>query len=393
MNRPLKVLHVLPSLDESYGGPLRLVLDLSTQAEGEALTSEVLGMGSLSVRDNPLPVSRIHAISANGDRFAFSADLRPWLRSHVRQFQGVVVHGAWTYPNWAVAQECTAAGVPFAYYPHGMLERWAIYGQGPLKAAKKWAYWLARERHVAKSACCTFFTTEIERQRTVEVFGEFGPSRLLRPYGLGLDPVAQAFPDNPALTQTEGATIGLFLGRLHPKKNVEFLIEAWAQARMTPPARLVIAGSGEPAYEKYLRDLAQRRLGPELVQFTGFVSGSDKRYLLQRADWFLLSSKQENFGVAVLEAVEQGCAVAISDQVYLCESFRPQSEVLPLKLDAWTRFFAERFGDPTWRDQTRDEDRTHLAATYRLDQILNQWRDTLTMVFGDHRVALPAKTR
>lgn len=358
------------------------MLDLSARADGDRLISHIVGIGKLSVKDNPMDASRIHSLPAaarNG--YAYSPVLRRWLRERLPRYAGVVIHGAWTYAGWAAASECLRAGVPYAYYPHGMLEAWAMRGQGPAKALKKFVYWHWRERDVARNARCVFFTTEREQRSTGRVLTIDSPQAILRPYGIetSVDPTAS--PANPSLVQPAGSRVGLFLGRLHFKKNIQLLLEAWHTARMPPLWRLVIAGSGDSEYKSLLRRTTMRLGLADSVQFVGFVTGRDKRYLLQHADWFLLPSLQENFGIAVLEAVEQGCAVAISDCVYLAESFRPESEVLPLRASAWVEFFQSRMQDPEWRARVAREDREHLSRTFSMEGIVRQWRDTFLSLF------------
>src|SRR5262245_51809695 len=110
---PCKILHVLPSLNEAYGGPLRLVLDISARAEGPSFSSQIVGVGPATIKDNPLDASRIHSVpAARSGGYSYSAELRPWLRRHLPEFDGVVVHGAWTYPGWAAATECRRTGLP-----------------------------------------------------------------------------------------------------------------------------------------------------------------------------------------------------------------------------------------------------------------------------------------
>ncbi len=376
MANPIRILHVLPSLDERYGGPLRLVLDLSAATAGPGFASEVLGVGPIELRDNPLPAEAIHSIEGRPGAYAYSPALGPWLRANLNRYQALVIHGAWTYPGWVTAQAARAAGIPYGYFPHGMLEQWAVWGQGWIKRAKKLLYWQWREQSVVNGAARVFFTTRLEQDRSRPLTGPLGHAEILRPYGM-LPAAPAAEPANPGLRLDPGLTVGLFLGRLHPKKNVELLLEAWSAAGMPPEARLVIAGGGEAAYEAQLRKRAAELPQMGNVIFTGFVAGADKDYLLSRADWFLLPSRQENFGVAVLEAISRGCAVAISEQVYLCESFRPESAVLPVDQAAWTRFLTDRFSDREWRNQTRDRDREHLAAEYAEARILRQWRSAL----------------
>src|SRR5579863_7230582 len=138
----MRVLHVLPSLDQMYGGPISAVLELSARGFEFGLTSEVLGFGDNRLFDCPLAADRIHELPQNRPRsYCYSRDLRGWLRARVASYEGVVLHGMWLYPNWAAAEECMASSVPYACFPHGMLEPWPIRGQGLLKRAKKTAYW------------------------------------------------------------------------------------------------------------------------------------------------------------------------------------------------------------------------------------------------------------
>ena len=380
----VKVLHVLTSLDERYGGPLRVVLDLSAPSESLGLNSEILGLGDSVIHDNPVHPSKIHSVPLGtiGRSYGYSPQLREWLRVHLRRFDGVVIHGAWTYHGWAVATECRRTGTPYAYFPHGMLEKWALHGQGTLKSLKKRLYWQLFESRVCEGSVCTFFTTLREKALSPFAVNSSRQTSLLRPFGMSRDLAVVRSPSNRAIRQPDGMNVALFLGRLHPKKNLGMLIEAWHLARMPDEWRLVIAGVGDEDYQRGLRARVETLGLTTQIQFTGFVHGDDKSYLLQRAAWFLLPSSQENFGVAVLEAVQQGCAVAISDGVYLSESFRPDSAVLPVTTKAWTDFFATRMQDLAWRQTVRDSDRDHLLNEFGMDQVVGSWAETLTRVFS-----------
>jgi glycosyltransferase involved in cell wall biosynthesis len=378
--RPRRVLHVLASLDQRYGGPLRAVLDLCAAGESLGVHSEIVGLGELNVPDNPFPAGRIHSLPAAGP-WRYSSQLRPWLRANLGRFHGVVLHGLWLYPNWAAALECQAARKPYACFPHGMLEPWAVYGQGLLKAAKKLVYWAFRERRVCQSACHILYTTGRERDLAAGLVTLRPASSILAPFGFSPDIPPRVNPVRSELLQPAGTRLALFLGRIHPKKNPALLVRAWAAARMPSEWRLVIAGSGDPACVEETQALA-RTLGiAGSVVFPGFVSGDDRAYLLQRADWFLLPSSQENFGIAVLEAIEQGCAVAISDSVYLSEAFRPESVVLPVAASAWTAFFRTRMRDRAWRDETAEKDRRHLLGRFSAEQVSREWSHTWLRLF------------
>ncbi len=378
-----RILHIVPSLDQAHGGPLRLVLDLSAKALPLGLESEVAGPGPHHAAAKPRPPRRIHAWP--GDRSPPGgpcSQLAPWLRANLPRFQGVVIHGAWLFPGWAAARECRRASVPYAYYPHGMLERWAVTGQGRAKEIKTRLYWTLRERAIAASAVAVLFTTGKERDLTRQTFRIPVPDRILAPYGFALEPTPAPAPANPALLQPPGSRVALFLGRLHPKKNPALLIEAWRRAAPPPHWRLLFAGSGDPAFEQHLASLVHEAGLQSSILFTGFLSGSDKQYLLQRADWFLLPSSQENFGIAVLEAIENGAAVALSPGVYLTERFPPETEILPLDPNAWAEFFRLRMADDQWRIRVRDGNRRHLLHQFAMPRIVENWVDTFSSLFS-----------
>jgi glycosyltransferase involved in cell wall biosynthesis len=100
----------------------------------------------------------------------------------------------------------------------------------------------------------------------------------------------------------------LFLGRIHPKKGLLNLIDAWGKVR---PAhwRLCIAGPDE---EGHLTEVLKkvRMLGlEESVNYIGEVEGETKSATFEKADLFVLPSFSENFGVVVAEALAHGVPV------------------------------------------------------------------------------------
>ncbi|NJL73316.1 MAG: glycosyltransferase [Candidatus Competibacteraceae bacterium] len=115
----------------------------------------------------------------------------------------------------------------------------------------------------------------------------------------------------PALKE---ALIVLFLGRLHHKKGVNLLIEAFVSVT-NESARLVLAGPASPDYLAYLRNLVTKSHLDGRVVFTGMLYGAERIAALADADLFVLPSHQENFGLAVVESLAAGTPVIISDQV------------------------------------------------------------------------------
>ena len=378
----MRILHVLHSADQRYGGPLRSVLDLSACASNFGLCSEVLAFGKLNLPDNPLSSANIHVLPvAFPQRYCYCPSINEWSRANLKRFDGVVLHGMWLYPNWALARTCTRAGIPYACFAHGMLEPWAVYRQGVLKAVKKILYWQLREKRIFDRAQCVFFSTERERQLARRTFHLSRVQLVLTPYGAYSSPAPVTKPARPDLLQPPDRKIALFLGRLHPKKNVHLLIEAWRRSGTVHPWHLVIAGSGEPSYTARLRRMIEENGLGEHIHLTGFVSGQDKAYLFQRASWFLLPSQQENFGNAVVEAISHGCAVAVSDQVFIADSLHKSSDILPLDVQAWALFIRDRMIDSGWQTQSSTFNREHLGRIMNIKEVARDWTNVLTNVF------------
>jgi glycosyltransferase involved in cell wall biosynthesis len=379
----MKILHVLPSLDQMYGGPLRAVVDLSVHSQEFGLESEIVGVGPFRMGDCKLRREAIHSLPLSAPRmYRFSRELKPWLDKNLERYDGAIIHGLWLYINWATHSSCQASSTKYACFPHGMLEPWPVHGQGVLKRLKKNVYWHAREKRIFDRAQSIFFTTEREKTLAGSTFHLSTNHHIVVPYG-----VADAPPDAdrtaPAKFNLPAGSKGvLFLGRLHRKKNVHFLIDTWAKAALPSDWHLVIAGPAEQNYLEYLRHLAASAPLPNNIHFVGPVVGSEKTYLFRRCSWFLLPSQQENFGIAVLEAISHGCPVAISDQVYLADALHEQSEIMPLRQEAWIEFMQTRMQDESWRATIRQKDREAVVPRFAIRNVAKAWAETLTSVFS-----------
>ena len=100
----------------------------------------------------------------------------------------------------------------------------------------------------------------------------------------------------------------LFLSRIHPKKGLPMLLDAWAAIR--PEGwKLVIAGNDEVNHTPELQTLIQKHGLAETVILAGPLYGDAKAEAFQSADLFVLPSYSENFGIVVTEALAYGLPV------------------------------------------------------------------------------------
>src|SRR5262249_54555320 len=117
----------------------------------------------------------------------------------------------------------------------------------------------------------------------------------------------------------DGKQVVLYLARIHPIKGVDVLLRAFSALPNRESTVLLIAGDGDPALVESLKRQAQE-LGIERnVRWLGFVAGARKRWLLSRADVFTLPSASENFGIAVIEAMNAKLPVIVTQGVGLAD--------------------------------------------------------------------------
>ena len=308
----MKILNVHHSVNPVYGGPLEATRQLGIQLRAMGHEVEWASMDSPDdawVREFSLP---LHALGERLTQYGYAARLIPWLRENRRRFDAVIVHGLWQYPGYAVRRALHRTDTPYFVMSHGMLDPWFKTAY-PLKHFKKSIYWRLVEHAVLRDARAVIFTCEEER---LLAQGTFSPFRIREsvaalgttaPEGNPEDWRRAFFARFPGLS---GRRILLFLGRMHPKKGCDMLIRAFAKAG--GPMHLVIAGPEEDA--KHAREIRMQTEGLS-VFFVGMLTNEVKWGALAAAEAFVLPSHQENFGMAVAEALAVGTPVLISNKV------------------------------------------------------------------------------
>jgi glycosyltransferase involved in cell wall biosynthesis len=192
----------------------------------------------------------------------------------------------------------------------------------PLKHVKKWFYWNLFERRLLKDASAVLFTCDEERQLARQSFSnssytervvEFGTARPNANESSARQAFAEAFP------KAAQAPFLLFMSRIHPKKGVDLLLKAYGEIQSEFPTKLpplLIAGPcHDAAYLEELKTLAQKLCPADSVVWTGMIEGDVKWGALHSCEAFVLPSHQENFGIAVTEAMAVARPVLISDKV------------------------------------------------------------------------------
>jgi glycosyltransferase involved in cell wall biosynthesis len=318
-DRPLRLLRVTHSLRRESGGPSESVRrsSLALARLGHEVEIVTLDRPEEYVAEDDLTV---HCLGVQSSSYGRTPKLEPWLRSNHERFDAVLVHGLWQYQGWATFRTLNATCTPYLVFPHGMLDPW-FRRNYRLKHAKKQAYWWMREYRVLKNAAAVCFTCDEERRLARESFWPYRLIERVVAYGTAApsgSSEAQKKSWQACCPDLEGRPYLLFLGRIHPKKGIDLLLRAYAEvySRIADAPVLVIAGPTEDvAYEHEMRALAASTCPASMVVWPGMLSGDTKWGALRMSEAFVLTSHQENFGIAVAEALACGRPVLISRQV------------------------------------------------------------------------------
>lgn len=294
----MKIIHVVPHIGAEAAGPSYSVPRLcqSIAAKGNEVVLSYLGdeRAIPGVRNEVYPswpilrgfaVSHQHAIA---------------LRKDARRVDIVHNHSLWSMVNVAAGWVVPGQHAKLVTSPRGTLSEWAM---GHSRRRKQ-LVWPLQQRALLRAdllhATCEDEYADIRR------LGLRAPVAIV-PNGIDLPDLVPR-----SVLGGEGQRTLLFLSRVHPKKGIELLLDAWAVLESRHPQwRLRIVGPGDPDYLAALHAQAMRN-GLRRVAFEGPLYGDDKAAAYRNADLFVLPTHSENFGMVVAEALAQECPAIVS---------------------------------------------------------------------------------
>lgn len=302
------VLHYLPRVRLAEGGVVRAVVDLC-----DALARENQPVTLVTADDADVPAiwpdtpEYLRILKIDKPLGAFGPIPAP-LVDAIRLASVVHLHTPWDRGNLAVARAARRAGKPYVLSVHGMLDDWCM----SQRSIKKRFYLALAGRRLLEQAAALHCTARAEwsqaRRWAPNAAGVVAPLVFDLADYADLPGSAPAVARWPALAHDRPAV--LFLSRIHYKKGADVFIDAAGLLQAQgADADFFIAGPGDDADFRALREQA-RRLGVEdRVHFLGMVTGVEKVSLYQAADVFVLPTSQENFGFVFFEALAAGTPV------------------------------------------------------------------------------------
>lgn len=247
-----------------------------------------------------------------GGPFDYSRELSECLCRQLLVADLLEIHGVFDFPALIAAALAVRAGRPYVVHPHGSLDPFDLKKHPMRKriigrTAVRWM--------LSKSAAVV--TTSDEERRRLHTYGARADVRVIGlPYRVA--PALQVAGSGGG--SDSAPCVGLFMGRVDYKKGLGHLIDALALlGRSGHGIQLNVAGAYDTSYGRELREVVVRAGLTNSINFLGHLRDDAKVQVLRDADFFLLPSDNENYGLVLVEAAAAGLPMILSDEVYLAE--------------------------------------------------------------------------
>jgi len=295
-----KVVHVVPSIADEASGPSYSVVSLCNSLIFEGGNVELAALEWLPVDKYP-EYAHIFKLGIGPRMLGLSPGMYRWLKEQTRNDRINIVHnhGTWIMPGVYSGWATKNSNCRLIYSPRGSLSKWAL-GHS---AFQKKIFWALLQEPALRHASCIHATAESEYEEIRSV--GFQQPVCIIPNGIDI-------PKEIKRNKRTRRKL-LFIGRIHPVKGVDILLNAWSKVfERYPNWDLYIVGPDNGGYLQKMKDLS-KVLKLENVKFTGPVFGEEKQALYQESDLFVLPTHSENFGMTVAESLANRTPAIVSE--------------------------------------------------------------------------------
>jgi glycosyltransferase involved in cell wall biosynthesis len=300
----MRIVHIVPSIAKESSGPSYSILSICKNLVNMGLDIQMLSLDWAPIKSPPKFLLTFK-MGWMPRRLGQSPKLYNYLSEQASSNQIDIMHnhGMWQmnslYPGWVAKKN----DLKLVVSPRGTFSEWAMKNGSFMKRF----FWVLFQRPSFNNTDC-FHATSYKEYEDIRRLG-FGQPVAIIPNGIDI-------PETFEKKNIKLRTL-LFLGRIHPVKGLDLLLNAWKEVQaFFPEWQLIVAGSDDDYYGKsgYLNKMSDLsiRLGLERVYFVGELNGVEKFKAYFDAELFILPSHSENFGVSIAEALSHGTPVIAS---------------------------------------------------------------------------------
>lgn len=246
--------------------------------------------------------------------YLISPSLSWWLLKNISEYDALHVHSIFSYTSTSSMLIARLKRIPYIVRTIGQLSSWSL----TQSRIRKLLMLLFIERSNLMKSFSIHVTSKSEMNDLRLICDH--KKVLCLELGVEMSTLNKSTSYSP-----RKETHFVFLSRIHPKKQLNKLLEAFSLLQSKDHRRswhLYIAGEGEPEYVSSLKKLSKEYAINDLIDWMGHISGEEKASLLNESDWFVLPSISENFGISVVEALAHGIPVIISEEVGISDIVR-----------------------------------------------------------------------
>jgi glycosyltransferase involved in cell wall biosynthesis len=400
----MKILHVISSVDPRGGGPIEGVFSSAAIWSQHGHECHILSLDAPDaawVAKSPIQVFAVCPGSGWYKylrrllpwlRYGYTPQLTFWLKRHAKAYDAIVVNGLWNYASYGTWRALHKLKVLYVVFTHGMLDPWFNKAY-PTKTFFKSIFWKLFEHKVLRDARGVMFTCDEERRLASGSFSPYSANEFVPGFGtrdVEGDLARHISAFTASVPQVNGRKFILFLSRIHPKKGVDLLIDAFARHAGTfPEFDLVIAGPDQTGWTRELQRQARELGVAGRIHWPGMLSGDVKWGAFRSAEFFVLPSHQENFGIVVAEAMALSKPVLITNQVNIWREIEADGAGIVVNDDAEAiaaGLHAMCGISPAERDAMGRNGRTCFLRRYDLEQNAMQLLTLLQRLLNDSEV-------
>jgi len=311
-----KILHIIPYISSKYGGPPFVTKSLNKFFIKYGFESQILTYCDKSF-DN------IRCFKLNTEKFWFSFDFMFNSIKNIKKSDVVFIHGVYSFTSLWGSVFGKMFNKKIFLLPHGMLDKDSINSSNFFKNSIRKFFLYTVGLIIIKNADKIIFNSEKEKQNSL-----FSKNGIVIHNGVDLDYIDKIQCKKNYFSKDKISLF--FLGRIHPIKGIEFLIDAvnLLDDEIKNQIEIIIAGDGEENYINYLKSKSDK-----CIKFIGHIQGNEKYCYLKQCDIYLQPSQTEGLSISMLEALACKVNMITTNKVGLAKELKNKNAAMIIQYD------------------------------------------------------------